>query len=100
MLSWLDKLGNAPDHPMTDVKSAKRLLAELPKDDPLDALKELSDWMTSFGGTTGLQAGNRLGVSMLLDETAAPIRAEVLRSYTSAPHLQDLEGMKLWRATA
>ncbi|OIR08585.1 hypothetical protein GALL_93790 [mine drainage metagenome] len=98
MLSWLDKLGSAPDHPMTDAKSAKRLLAELPKDDPLDALKELSDWMTSFGGTMGFKLANRLGVAMLLDDTAAPIRAEVLRRYTSAPHLQDLEGMKLWRA--
>ena len=98
MISWLDKLGNAPDHPMIDVKAAKQLLAELPEDDPLEALKELSDWMTSFGGTPGFRIGNRLGVSMLLDETAAPILAEVQRRYTSAPHLQDLEGMKLWRA--
>lgn len=83
---------------MTDVKAAKQLLAELPADDPLAALKELSDWMNSFGGTPGFKIGNRLGVSMLLDETAAPILANVQRSYTSAPHLQDLEGMKLWRA--
>jgi hypothetical protein len=98
MLSWLDKLGNAPDHPMTNVEAAKRLLAELPEDDPLEALKELSDWMTSFGGTPGFKLGNRLGVAMLLDDTATPIYAEVQRRYTSAPHLQDLEGMKLWRA--
>jgi hypothetical protein len=98
MLSWLDKLGSAPDHPMTNVDAAKGLLAELPKDDPLEALNELSGWMTSFGGTPGFKRANRLGVSMLLDETAAPILAEVQHKYTSAPHLQDLEGMKLWRA--
>ena len=98
MVSWLDKLGSTPDHPMTNVDAAKQLLAELPEDDPLEALTELSGWMTSFGGTPGFRLGNRLGVAMLLDETAAPIHAEVLRRYTSAPHLQDLEGMKLWRA--
>lgn len=82
---------------MTNVEAAKGLLAELPEDNPLEALTELSDWMTSFGGTSGFKLGNRLGVAMLLDETATPILAEVLRRYTSAPHLQDLEGMKLWR---
>ena len=98
MISWLDKLGSSPDHPMINEGAAKRLLAELPADDPLEALKELSDWMTSFGGTPGYKLGNRLAVAMLLDETAAPIQAEVRRSYTQAPHLQDLEGMKLWLA--
>lgn len=98
MLSWLDKLGSVPDHPMTGVEAARRLLADLPRDEPPEALKELSDWMTSFGGTKGFKLGDRLGVAMLLDETAAPIHAEVLRRYTAAPHLQDLEGMKLWRA--
>ena len=83
---------------MINVAAAKQLLAELPEDDPLEALKELSGWMTSFGGTPGFKLGNRLGVAMLLDETAAPIHAEVQRRYTSAPHLQDLEGMKLWLA--
>lgn len=82
---------------MTNVEAAKRLLAELPKDEPLEALTEIANWMTSFGGTPGFSLGNRLGVAMLLDETAVPIQAEVQHGYTSAPHLQDLEGMKLWR---
>ena len=83
---------------MTNVGEARQLLAELPEDDPLEALTEISGWMTSFGGTPGFKLGNRLGVAMLLDETGASFHAEVLRRYTSAPHLQDLEGMKLWRA--
>lgn len=83
---------------MTTVEEAKRQLADLPEDNPLEALTELANWMTSFGGTPGFKLGNRLGVAMLLDETAAPFFSEVQRSYFSAPHLQDLEGMKLWRA--
>src|SRR5512135_3442686 len=97
-MSWLDKLGGAPDHPMTNVAEARRLLAGLPQDNPLEALAELTSWMTSFGGTPGFRLPNRLGVAMLLDETAAPVYAGVQRDYTAAPHLQDLEGMKLWRA--
>lgn len=97
-MSWFDKLGGAPDHPMTSVVEAKRVLAELPKDDPFEALVELAGWMNSFGGTSGFKLANRLAVAMFLDETAAPVYAEVQRRYTSAPHLQDLEGMKLWRA--
>ncbi len=97
-MSWLDKLGGSPDHPMTNVAEAKRLLAELPKDNPLEALAELSGWMNSFGGTPGFKLANRLGVAMLLDETAAPVYAGIQRQYTAGPHLQDLEGMKQWRA--
>jgi hypothetical protein len=44
---------------MTNVEATKLLLAELPEGDPLEALKEFSGWMTSFGGTSGFKLSNR-----------------------------------------
>ena len=82
---------------MFDVGAAKDLLADLPQDDPLKALEEITSWLDSFKGTPGFSLKNRLGVAGLLDETGQPFHAELLRQYLAEPHLQDFRGMRLWR---
>jgi len=95
MFSWLE---NKPDHPMYDAEEAKRLLAELPKDQPLKALDEITAWLGSFRGTPGFRLEPRIAVAMLLDQKGQPLCAELLHQYLAAPHLQDFRGMNLWRA--
>ncbi|MDD5180474.1 MAG: hypothetical protein PHT15_04365 [Gallionellaceae bacterium] len=97
MFSWLDKLDSKPDHPMFNAEAAKKLLADLPKNDPLKALEEVTSWLDSFKGTPGFYFRNRLDVARLLDETGQPLHAELLRQYLAEPHLQDFRGMRLWR---
>lgn len=96
-MSWLDSLGSKPDHPMFNAAEAKRLLLELPKDDPFDALDEVTNWMNSFAGTPGYRLQDRLGVAMVLDEKGQTFFAELLRQYVVSPHLQDLQSLRLWR---
>jgi hypothetical protein len=97
MPSWFKILNDKPDHPMYDVAEAKKLLADLPKNDPLKALDEITSWLTSVKDTPGFRPERRTGIIMLLDETGQPFHAELLRQYLAAPHLQDFQGMRLWQ---
>lgn len=94
MFAWMD---SKPDHPMYNVEEAKKLLAELPQDNPRKALEDVTDWLHSFRGTPGFSLNMRIAVAKLLDETGQPLHAELLHQYLSEPHLQDFNGMRLWR---
>jgi hypothetical protein len=97
MMSWLDSFGSKPDHPMFSAGEAKRLLLELPKDDPFEALDEVTNWLTSFAGTPGYRLHDRIAVAMALDEKGQIFLAELLRQYVASPHLQDLQSLRMWR---
>lgn len=86
-----------PDHPMFDVKEARKLLADLPKNDAFKALDEVASWLTSVKDTAGFRPEVRTEIIMLLDETGQPLHAEVLRQYLGAPHLQDFQGLRQWQ---
>ena len=95
--SWLGKRADRLDHPMYSMAEAKKLLAELPKDDPFKALEEITAWLESITATAAFKAELRIGLVKLLDETGLPLYAEVLKAYLAAPHLQDFQGMHLWK---
>lgn len=82
---------------MSDVGEARKLLADLPENDPLKALDEIASWLDSVKNTPGFRTDRRAAVTMLLDETGQPFHVELLRQYLAAPHLQDFQGMRLWQ---
>jgi hypothetical protein len=86
-----------PDHPMFDVKEARRLLAELPKDNAFKTLEEITSWLDSVKDAPGFRPEVRAEIIMLLDETGQPLYSELLHLYLGAPHLQDFKGMHLWQ---
>lgn len=86
-----------PDHPMSDIKEARRLLAELPIDNTFKALDEITAWLTSVKETPGFRPELRAAIIMLLDETGQPLHAELLLLYLGEPHLQDFKGKLLWQ---
>src|SRR4030067_3757180 len=86
-----------PDHPMSDLKEARKLLAELPRDNTFKALEEITSWLASVKDTPGFRPELRMEIVMLLDETGQPLQAELLHLYLGAPHLQDFKGMHLWQ---
>jgi hypothetical protein len=97
MFSWIEKLDGTNDHPMADVAAARTVLADLPGDDPLKALEEITSWLVSVKETAGFRPERRTSVVMLLDETAQPFHTMLLREYLAAPHLQDFHGMYIWK---
>ncbi len=97
MFSLLNIFDGKPDHPMFDVKEARKLLADLPKGDAFKALEEITSWLTSVKDTSGFRPEARTEIIMLLDETGQPLHAELLRLYLGAPHLQDFQGLRQWQ---
>jgi len=86
-----------PDHPMFNMEEARKILAELPKDNVFKALDEITSWLNSIKDTPGFHLETRVEIIMLLDETGQPLHAELLRLYIGEPHLQDFKGMHLWQ---
>jgi len=89
--------GAKPDHPMYDLEEAKRLLDELPQDDALKSLDEITFWLDSIKSAGGFTPELRAAVIMLLDEAGQPRQAELLQRYLDAPHLRDFQGLHLWQ---
>jgi len=97
MFSLHDIFDGKPDHPMFDVDEARKLLADLPKNDAFKALGEITSWLASVKDTPGFRPEVRAEIFMLLDETGQPRHAELLRQYLGAPHLQDFQGLHQWQ---
>ncbi|BBI99194.1 hypothetical protein FGKAn22_08870 [Ferrigenium kumadai] len=89
--------GEKPDHPMYDLDEARRLLAELPQDEPHKALDDVTFWLESIRDAAGFPAELRAAIVMLVDETMLTLYTEQLRQYLAAPHLQDFQGLHLWQ---
>lgn len=97
MFSLHNIFDGKPDHPMFNVKEARKLLADLPNNDAFKALDEITSWLTSVKDTPGFRPEVRAEILMLLDETGQPLHAELLREYLGAPHLQDFQGLRQWQ---
>lgn len=81
---------------MSSMTEARKLLAELPEDDALKALEEITSWLTSITDTPGFSADLRSNLIKLLDETGQPFHADLLKKYLASPHSQDFQGMQHW----
>ena len=97
MFSLHNIFDGKPDHPMFDVKEARKLLADLPNNDAFKALDEITSWLTSVKDTPDFRPEVRAEIIMLLDETGQPLHADLLREYLCAPHLQDFQGLHQWQ---
>lgn len=93
----LGLFGKKPDHPLYDLEETKRLLAELPQDEPRKALEEITFWLESIKDATGFTPELRISIIMFIDEAGQPLQAELLQRYLEAPHLRDFHGLHLWQ---
>ena len=94
MLSRL--LGKKPDHPMADMKSALALLDDLPKNDSIKSLMELTDWMESVAGNSEFKLEHQFAVVRMLDEAAYAHARKLSRGYFAAQELSKFQENRLW----
>jgi len=87
MFDWLKK----PDHPMSSVEEARKVLAELPKDDPGKALEEIAGWMGSVKEADGFKPELRASVLEFLEDSGLPHHDRVLSDYLHAPQLYEFK---------
>lgn len=87
--------GKKCDYPMANVKLARALLDDLPKDDALKSAMELTDWIESVAGHGELKPDDQFAVLSLLDETAQPYARKLAFEYFTLPDLNSFQGNRL-----
>ncbi len=90
--------GNKPDHPMADMKEARKMVAELAAGDPLKALEETAFWLDSVKQTAGFKADYRYQLFDLIDQAGkAPLR-KLTQEYLNSDRQEKFREQKLWHA--
>jgi hypothetical protein len=90
--------GGKPDHPMSDLKEARRILDEVPSTDAHKALEELGHWMDSLSSSEGFKPELRSQLLCLTDETAQVHMRKLVKDYLSSPRLSKFQEGRLWGA--
>lgn len=83
---------------MADLKSARELLDEIPKNDALKALLEVTTWIESMRADEEIRLNDRFAALRLLDETARPFEIKVTREYFSTTPPSTFHENRLWTA--
>ena len=87
-----------PDHPMADPKEAKRILEELPAQDPIKALEELGHWHESVSQAEGFRPEQRIRLLLQVDDAAQGRVKKITRDYLSPARLSRVQENRLWTA--
>ena len=90
--------GKKPDHPMADIKEARKLLEDLPSGDAFKCTEELTHWLQSVMVEEGFKAEYRAQLVQLLDEAAQIHVRKLARDYMASPRLAKFQEMRLWKA--
>ena len=95
---WLARIAPRPDHPMRDIKSAQRILDELPKSDTYKCLQELSAWVESLVQAEGYRLPVRASILKLLDDQGYAIQRKLQQEYLAQNRQAKYREQALWRA--
>lgn len=88
--------GKKSDHPMVDIKSARALLEDLPKNEVYKLLAELTDWIDSVAENTEFKVDHQFAVLRLLDDTAQPYAKKLAREYFTPHELNKFQENRMW----
>lgn len=95
---WLARIVPRPDHPMRDLKSAQRILDELPKSDTYKHLQELSAWIESLVQADGYRLHARAAILKLLDDSGYAVQRKLQQEYLSQNRQAKFREQAMWRA--
>jgi len=90
--------GAKSDHPMADLKEARRLLEDLPAGDAMRALDEINHWFESVRGEPEFRPEHRAALALMLDEAAQTPARKLTREYVTTPRLSKQQENRLWTA--
>ena len=90
--------GGKPDHPMVDIKQAKKLISELPVHDALKALDEVTFWIDSVIRTEGFKLDYRYQLFDLLDQAAKGHQRKLAQDYLATDRQAKFRENQLWTA--
>ncbi len=89
--------GKKSDHPLADIKSAQEVLEELPKNDALSTVQELTSWIESIIELADdFRLDHEFAVLRMFDEAAQPHVRKLLRDYFSVQPVSKFQENRLW----
>ena len=94
MLKWI--VGSKVDHPLADAKQARTLIAELPPNDSIKTLDEITRWLESLIDVEGLKLDRMFEIIELLDSTAKNPQRKIVQDYLTMSRQQKFQENKLW----
>ena len=83
---------------MADLKSAQQLLKDVPRNDALKALIEITDWAESVRDNADFNLDQRFDVLSLLDESARPHMRKLVYDYFSTLNMSKFQENRTWMA--
>ena len=90
-------INNPSDHPLATLKSARKLLVNLPKDDTVIFLQEISHWVVAIHDQENeFKLNHQLELLRLLDETAHVHIVQTMSKYFSTQALSDFQSNRMW----
>jgi hypothetical protein len=90
---------NKSDHPLANIKSAQQLLDPLPLIEPVEALKEVSEWIEAlFDEDNAFRLDHQFTVLRLLDEAAQIYLRKVIHAYFAVLPPASFQENRLWGA--
>jgi hypothetical protein len=84
------------DHPMADVKEARKIVDAIPGSDQLKALEDLNHWMESVRAWPGFAHDHRAQLILIVDDAAQGHLRRLQRDYLSSPRLSKFQENRLW----
>src|SRR5262245_41772032 len=97
MFDWLPKIGQRGGHPMLNPADAAKLLEQLPSDDPLKAIEEVTAWLESLARATRFGTGQRLRVISMVDEAGQPAATSLRAEYLAGESSQKADRFRRWQ---
>ncbi|OIR05563.1 hypothetical protein GALL_123060 [mine drainage metagenome] len=89
--------GKKSDHPLADIKSAQQVLEDIPKNDALNAVQELTGWIeTVVELADEFRLDHEYAVLRMFDETAQQFVRKLLRDYFTVQPLSKFQENRLW----
>ena len=84
------------DHPMADVRAARKIVDAIPSGDPFKALEDLNHWFESVRAWQGFTPDHRSQLVQLVDDAAQGHLRRLQRDYLSSPRLSKFQENRLW----
>ena len=94
MLKWL--VGSKVDHPLADAKQARTLVSDLPANDSVRALDQITRWLEALADTEGLKPDRLFEIVELLDSAAKNHQKKLLQDYLAMSRQQKAQEQRLW----
>ena len=86
MLKWI--VGSKADHPLADIRQVRDMLAELPANDSVKSLSDITGWLESLVDVDSFKLDRLYEVIDTLDTAAKTPQLRVVQDYLGMPVLE------------